>query len=612
MATRNVTKQLICAEDIAHGVGTLNQVRGGQSMPLRKVDVPYAINDISELAALDPVEYPRVRLGAFDYIAQGSGYKKSYNMTSLQYAIGVTLTANYPYAYSNGIVAEWIGVLPHTITGLDTPDFSDIANWKIFQTSADAALREGLISGTADIAGVSAAKIAAAVSAVVMFTAAAWGADPFGVLDNTAAFNNAYAYAKAIGGELHFPAGRYKGRFLIDGEAPVKGAGARRTALTPFNTSYTVKIFGNAGDANLGAHLSSLSIEATGGVGTGLYCGDPSSTGFSNGSVEYIELKGFENNIFLAQSIVCEFSHVWSHDSTYGINFDNERNVTTAIFNSCRFTTNQYNCKMASGHVVQFNSCAFESASKRNLWLYTGSTSGPTKVVFNGCWFEDITSVAAGNSNLYFDMGPTKVATKGMDIRFNYCAISTPNGIPDINAQNAQNVLFDTCSFSATADAFSATKFVFSTGNNSVRIKLKNCGKVQEMPTAAMYANMPALFRLSGGVFGFMYEFREKNGKLIDNFRTLRISTDATSLQVAYVETIVVDTTAGNVSINSLVGGYSGQQLAIVKTVAANNLNIRNNGTGTEKVYTPSGSDVTLTGRAGYRLACVDSAWYQC
>lgn len=141
MATRNVTKQLICAEDIAHGVGTLNQVRGGQSMPLRKVDIPYAINDISELAALDPVEYPRVRLGAFDYIAQGSGYKKSYNMTSLQYAVGVVLTVNYPYAYSNGVVAEWVGALPHTISGLDTPDFSDTANWKIFQTSADAALR---------------------------------------------------------------------------------------------------------------------------------------------------------------------------------------------------------------------------------------------------------------------------------------------------------------------------------------------------------------------------------------------------------------------------------------------------------------------------------------
>lgn len=473
--------------------------------------------------------------------------------------------------------------------------------------STGSVLAAALLAGTAPIGEVTSGEVSDLTKSIVVFSKAAWGADPTGVLDNTTAFNNAYSYAKTVGGKLYIPAGTYKGQFLVNAEAPVEGAGARRTVLTPVSTGYTMKVFGNTGDANLGARVSGLSLKGSGLIGAGLYCGDPSGAGFSNGHISHLEISGFSSNIFVAQSIVCELSHVWAHDGVYGLNLDNERNVTTLLVTSCRFTTNDYNCKMASGHVVTFISTAFESAKYRNLWTYTGTTSGPTKVLFLGCWFEDIT---VSGANLYFDMDPAIAATKGIDIKFDRCAISTPNGIPDINAQNAQDVVFDNCSFSATPDGFTAAKFVYATGGNSVRILLKDCGTVQVSPTAAMYANMPALTRVSGGVFGFRYELVERNGKRSDNFRTLRISTDATSLQVAYVETLVVDTSSGNVSINSLLGGFTGQQISVVKKSNLNNLNIRNNGTGTEKILTPAGTDTVLTGRSCYRLTCVDSEWF--
>lgn len=49
MAQRNVTKALLCAEDIAHGVGEVSQERGGEALSLHKLDVYVPVASVQEV-----------------------------------------------------------------------------------------------------------------------------------------------------------------------------------------------------------------------------------------------------------------------------------------------------------------------------------------------------------------------------------------------------------------------------------------------------------------------------------------------------------------------------------------------------------------------------------
>jgi hypothetical protein len=439
-----------------------------------------------------------------------------------------------------------------------------------------------------------------------------YGADPTGATDSSSAFATAYADAVAGGGEMFIPAGTFLGQFNFNGEAPVRGAGQRRTTLKPSNTaSYCVRLFGSGGNANLGATLSNLSITSTTKTGTGLLCGSAAlSFGFSNGLVERLEISGFEDNLLLNSAIMCTFRSIWSKDGTYGLRTDSENNVTTCHFDTCRITTNDYGIKLEAGIVLKFTNCNSESNKFKNLWLFTSITQGPTRITFDECWFEDLTAGSGTRYSVHLDMQSGIAATKAMAILFNRCVITSPTGLVDVQADSAQDVVFDRCAFSVTG-GFSATKFQYSAGNNTVRVLLKDCGTIQLGPTSTLYASFPALTRVSGGVFGFFYEFTQVNGKRFTNYEVLNASTGVTSLQTAYATTLVCDTTSAGFDINSLNGGSDGQVLRIIKPVSANTLTIKNNGTGTEKILTASGSDVALTGREGITLVCDGSSWYE-
>lgn len=438
-----------------------------------------------------------------------------------------------------------------------------------------------------------------------------FGADNTGATDCSTEIAAAYAYATATGGELYFPAGTYLGQFTFNGEAPVRGAGQRRTVLKPSNTSsYCVRLFGSGGDANLGATLSNLSITSTAGTGTGLLCGNSAGSGFSNGLVERLEISGFADNLLLNSAIMCTFRAIWSANGTYGLRTDSENNVTTCHFDTCRFTTNDYGIKLEAGIVMKFTNCNAESNAYKNLWLYTSVTQGPTRITFDECWFEDLTALSGNRYSVHLDMQSSIAATKAMAILFNRCVITSPSGLVDVRADYAQDVVFDRCAFSVTA-GFTATKFSYATGSNAVRVWLKNCGTIQLGPTSTLYASFPALTRVSGGVFGFFYEFTQVNGNRFTNYEVLPLSADATSLQVAYATTLVVDTSGGTKNINSLLGGSDGQILRIIKPDATNSISVKNNGTGTEKILTASGSDVSLTSREGITLVCSGSTWYE-
>ena len=440
-----------------------------------------------------------------------------------------------------------------------------------------------------------------------------YGADPTGVANSSSAFTAAYADAVAGGGEMFIPPGTYLGQFVFSGEAPVRGAGIRRTVLKPSNTaSYCVRLYGIGGDANLGATISNLSITSTTKTGKGLECGDRAFTsGCSNALIERLEISGFEENITLSMCLLSTFRQVYSYGGVYGIAFDGEANVTTLHFDSCRFRLNDYGIYARTGLNVIWTNCNSESNVLVNLWLRTGLTNGPAEWIFNTCWFENITGSSGSRYCIFLDMLSAIAATKPMNVRFNYCTISAPETIPDVRADRAQDVIFDHCYFSSTPDAFTSAKFSYATGTAAVRIRLLNCGQTQAVPTETMYASFPALTRVSGGVFGFFYEFTQVNGKRFTNYEVLSASTVVTSLQTAYATTLVCDTTSAGFDINSLNGGSDGQVLRIVKPVSANTLTIKNNGTGTEKILTASGADVALTGREGITLVCDGSSWYE-
>lgn len=93
-----------------------------------------------------------------------------------------------------------------------------------------------------------------------------FGAKGDGATDDTTAVQAAYAYAVEHGGRLYLPPGAYKGNFTFNGEAPVMGAGIKRTVLMPFNESVAcVLLYGDERDplhseCNWGAALTDLSI----------------------------------------------------------------------------------------------------------------------------------------------------------------------------------------------------------------------------------------------------------------------------------------------------------------------------------------------------------------
>ena len=348
-----------------------------------------------------------------------------------------------------------------------------------------------------------------------------FGADSTGATDCSTEVAAAYTYAKSTGGELYFPPGTYLGQFVFNGEAPVRGAGQRRTTLKPSNTSsYCVRLYGVGGDTSLGATLSNLSIVSTAGTGTGLLCGDSAGSGFSNGLVERLEISGFADNLLLNSAIMCTFRAIWSKDGTYGLRTDTENNITTCHFDTCRFTTNDYGIKLEAGIVMKFTNCNAESNAFKNLWLYTSITQGPTRITFDECWFEDLTASSGNRYSVHLDMQSSIAATKAMAILFNRCVITSPSGLVDVRADYAQDVVFDHCAFSVTG-GFTSTKFSYATGTNAVRVWLKDCGTIQLAPTAAMYASFPALTTAVAGTFGFFYEFTVSGGKRYYNFEPL-------------------------------------------------------------------------------------------
>lgn len=62
MTTRNINKQLAAMEDLAQGIGTTNQVRGGIARTVHRIDVPVAVETQEDMQALDVGKFNRARV----------------------------------------------------------------------------------------------------------------------------------------------------------------------------------------------------------------------------------------------------------------------------------------------------------------------------------------------------------------------------------------------------------------------------------------------------------------------------------------------------------------------------------------------------------------------
>ena len=448
-----------------------------------------------------------------------------------------------------------------------------------------------------------------------------FGAIGDGAFVNTTVVAAAYAFVKLTFNTLNFGPGTFKGQYTFDGDAPVQGAGLRATLFTPSVAAWVIRLFGT-GNSALGATLRDCTINGGAGLGTGLECGDAGGSGFSNGLVERLEISGFATNWNFSSAVMCTFNNIYTFSAAdEGIKFGSERNVTTCTFNTVRSRLNDIGVFAQAGHNCVWNNCNIESNNVTGLKLQTGTTSGPTSWIFNGGDIEN-NGVLPGPASaeliasVYLDMQSGIGTTKPQNVLFNRTVITSPTGAFDVSAVRAEYAVFDHCAFSLVADGgFSATKFDFSTGTNAVRCFLKQCGTIQGLPTQTMYAAFPALFTATGGPFGFAYEF-EAAGLTISNRELSKkvISTqtaDLTSFDMIGLSTIVMDTTAGNLIVNSFINGQDGDVIRIIKTVSANTVTITHNGTGTEKIFTGAAANITLTGRQGMTLVHVDGNWYQ-
>lgn len=128
MVARNIIKNLAAAEDILHGVGTVQQTRNGQPLTLNKVDIPLGLATAADLAGVNPAINPRVRIGNTELEYINGNWQERLTLAPYQLVVGLTLDNRYNMVIKDGVVAKYTGTLPYITTG--TEDIT-VAPWQV-------------------------------------------------------------------------------------------------------------------------------------------------------------------------------------------------------------------------------------------------------------------------------------------------------------------------------------------------------------------------------------------------------------------------------------------------------------------------------------------------
>lgn len=437
----------------------------------------------------------------------------------------------------------------------------------------------------------------------------------FGALGDGVAIDTeaVHAYRDAFPGRiLSFLPGTYRGNFVLDNNTRILGAGQNATKLVADSTASPVVTFADA-TAIEQYYLNGrgFMIDGEGTAAVGLRLGFPDQTqSVSYGSYQDIEVKNCTNNIEMNRVIGFSMQNVYSHTaSESALLIPINDIITTGSFVNCQFRQSKTNLELRGGAILNFRACVIESAKDLGLLFQKATTSGVRQCRFDTCWFENnghtpVTTISGG---LYIDMTSTLGdADHPSGLTFVNTVISSAAGEPDLRLNRGAQIEFDRCTFKE----FTAANLVVPSAQYTFAL-LRNCGTINEAPNPTLYANFPARTLSGDKYLGLAYEY-EYGGNRYTNFagRIARPAATVSSFDVKGVTVLAVDTSAGNVEITSLSGGFDGQEVSIIKPSGPNSIVIPHNGAGDEPIFTPNAATRTLSGRAGARIVFQAGTWY--
>jgi len=423
-----------------------------------------------------------------------------------------------------------------------------------------------------------------------------------------------HAYRDALPGEeLEFPEGTYRGNFVFDNNARVKGHGENATKFVADTTVSPILVLSDAvAIEQYYLSASGFRIDGEGSAAVGLRIGSPDQTAqVSYGRYKNIEVTSCTNNIELNRVIGVGMEDVYSVSaSSAGLIIPINDVVTVASFVNCRFRQCKTNLDLKGGALFNFRTCVVESSHDLGLWFSKQSSSGARQSVFDTCWFENnahtpSTSISGG---MYLDVESILASAESPSyLKFKSCVFSTAGDKPDVTLNRGYNIEFDMCSFKS----LDSTNLVANTASGHAFARLKNCGTIDSAPSPTLYANFPERVLSGNKYLGFTYEY-EYQGQIYKNFtgKIDRVSSTVSSHSVLGVVVMPIDTSAGDVELTSLADGYDGQEIAIIKPSGANAIILSHNSAGSQPIFTPDGLDRSLTGRQGARIVCEKGVWY--
>ena len=122
---RRLTKLPAAMEDLATGVGKIEQTRGGKTYTVGKVDVPYAVLTLEDLLALDTAQFTYAKYDNTLLRFVPGATSGVYEVLGVGWWVVEGVTSNVATAIGNDLVAKH-GAKPLTdITQIDTHDNSD-------------------------------------------------------------------------------------------------------------------------------------------------------------------------------------------------------------------------------------------------------------------------------------------------------------------------------------------------------------------------------------------------------------------------------------------------------------------------------------------------------
>lgn len=213
------------------------------------------------------------------------------------------------------------------------------------------------------------------------------------------------------------------------------------------------------------------------------------------------------------------------------------------------------------------------------------------------------------NPNIIFRLNGTEVMRCDGDSNYVGIGTDSPNELLEVRSGDNATILVtaggnNDASIKLTEEGDSGLQIVYDGGDNKIYWKTGVTGS---------YTTMMTMNR-STGALGIGTTSPEAlldvNGAIVA--KQGAISADTDNFDVSTYNNIQLNTASGNIVIGGLSGGVTGQVIHLFKTTSANTVTIENNeSTGTQKIITASGTDVTLPTYGGMTLVYKSGFWFE-